>query len=171
MRSRKNSIIKVAKRLPPFVSKSSAEISQLISQIVQKRPKSELGEGKSEVLTSRDNVWTSSVQIEPNQWKKYKLSSLLRWGWVFLERTQILSGIQFTTHFIEFFVVETKQIVGSTVNVILTRQTCGLRSMKAAENKRRALGNCFFRVSTQEKSYFAIALRFFKRKSRSCAQT
>jgi len=30
---------------------------------------------------------------------------VLRWGWVFLERTQILSGIQFTTHFIDFFVV------------------------------------------------------------------
>jgi len=29
----------------------------------------------------------------------------LRWGWVFLERMQILSWIQFTTHFIEFFVV------------------------------------------------------------------
>jgi len=32
----------------------------------------------------------------------------LRWGWVFLERTRILSGIQFKTHFIEIFVVETK---------------------------------------------------------------
>jgi len=45
----------------------------------------------------------------------------LRWGWVFLERTRILSGIQFTIHFIEFFVVETKRFVGSFVNVILTR--------------------------------------------------
>ena len=36
--------------------------------------------------------------------------------WVFLERTRILSGIQFTTHVIEFFVVETKRFVGSTVN-------------------------------------------------------
>jgi len=34
--------------------------------------------------------------------------SILRWGWVFLERTRILSGIQFTTHVIESFVVETK---------------------------------------------------------------
>jgi len=49
----------------------------------------------------------------------------LRWGGVFLERTQILSGIQFTRHFIEFVVVETKQFVSSNVNVILTRQTCG----------------------------------------------
>jgi len=91
------------------------------------------------------------------------------------------------------------------------RQTCGQRSSKAAERKRRALGNYFFericymfliskcrgdwdlglcttsglafgepqrsgdfwdqRVSTQEKSDFAIALRFFKRKSESWAQT
>ena len=60
---------------------------------------------------------------------------------VFLERTRILSGIQFTMHFIEFFVVETKRFVGSFVNVILTRQTCGQRSSRAAESKRRALGN------------------------------
>ena len=45
--------------------------------------------------------------------------------------------------FIEFFVVETKRFVGSTVNVILTRQTCGQRSSKAAESKRQALGNYF----------------------------
>jgi len=65
------------------------------------------------------------------------------WGWVFLERTQILSRIQFTTHFIEFCVLETKRFVGSFVNVILTRQTCGQRPSKAAESKRRALGNDF----------------------------
>jgi len=46
----------------------------------------------------------------------------LRCGGVFLERTRILSGIQFIRHFIEFIVVETKKIVGSNVNVILTRQ-------------------------------------------------
>jgi len=40
---------------------------------------------------------------------------------------QIRSGIQFPTHFIEIFVVETKRFVGSFVNVILTRQTCGQR--------------------------------------------
>jgi len=69
---------------------------------------------------------------------------LLRWGWVFLERTRFLSGIKFTTHFIEIFVVETKRFVGSTVNVIWTRQTCGLqRSSRAAQSKRRALGNYF----------------------------
>ena len=32
-------------------------------------------------------------------------------GWAFLQRTRILSGIQFTTHFIEFFDVETKLFV------------------------------------------------------------
>jgi len=68
----------------------------------------------------------------------------LRWGWVFLDRTQILSGIQFTTHSIESFVVETQRFVSSSVNVILTRQTCGQRLSKAAESKRRALGNYFF---------------------------
>jgi len=36
------------------------------------------------------------------------VAKLLRWGWVFLERTQILSVIQFTTHCIDLFVVETK---------------------------------------------------------------
>ena len=67
----------------------------------------------------------------------------LRWGWVFLEQTRILSGIQFTTHFIEIFVVQTKQFVGSLLQVILTRQTGGQRSSKAAESKRRAIGNYF----------------------------
>ena len=66
----------------------------------------------------------------------------LRWGWVFLERTRILSGIQFTTHFIELFVAETKRFVGGTVDVILMHQTCGQRSSRAAEIKDRALGNC-----------------------------
>jgi len=67
----------------------------------------------------------------------------LRWGWVFFERTWILSGIQFTTHFNGFFVVETKRFVGSFVNVILTRQTCRERSSRAAESKRWALENYF----------------------------
>jgi len=42
------------------------------------------------------------------------------------------------------FCCGTKRFVCSTVNVILTRQTCGQRSSRAAESKRRALGNCFF---------------------------
>jgi len=76
-------------------------------------------------------------------WSQFDISAL-RWGWVFLERTRILSGIQFTTCFIEFFVVETKRFVGGTVHVTLMRQTCGLRSSRAAESKRRAIGNYFF---------------------------
>ena len=130
--------------LPPFVSRSSTHFGQLISQIVQKRPKSGLRAGYSEVLTGRHVVWTDSILIEPNQ---RKMMSLLRWVWVFFERTQILSGIRFTTHFIEIFVVETKRYVGSTVNMILTRQTCGQRSSKAAESKRRALGIYFSRAN------------------------
>ena len=71
-------------------------------------------------------------------------STLLRWDRVFLEQTRILSVIHFTIHFIEIFVVETKRFVGSSVNVILTRQTCGQCSSRAAESKRRALGNYFY---------------------------
>jgi len=37
-------------------------------------------------------------------------------------------GIQFARYFIKFIVVETKQFVGSNVNVILTWQTCSQRS-------------------------------------------
>jgi len=136
---------------------------------------------------------------------------ILRWGWVFLERTRILSGIQFTTYFIEIFVVETKRFVSSFVHVILTRQTCDKRSTRTAERKRRVIGNYFperiyyafliskcrgdqylglcttsvlafgepqrqgkirgkKRVLTWEKWDFAIALRFSKRKYRSCVQ-
>ena len=41
------------------------------------------------------------------------------------------------------FVVETKRFVSSFVNVILTRQTCGQRSNRAAESQRRALEMIF----------------------------
>ena len=37
--------------------------------------------------------------------------------------------------------METKRFVGNFVNVILTRQTCGQRSSRAVESKRRAIGN------------------------------
>jgi len=54
---------------------------------------------------------------------------ILKWGWIFLKRTPIPSGIQFTTHFIDLFVVKTNRFVGSSLNVILTRpaleQGCG----------------------------------------------
>ena len=65
--------------------------------------------------------------------------NVLRWVWVFFEQTGILSGIQFTRHIIEFVLVETKWFVGSNVNQILTRQTCGRRSSSAAGSKRRLL--------------------------------
>jgi len=81
------------------------------------------------------------VAVCCSDWAEWVYS--LRWGWVFLERTRILSGIQFTTHFIDVFVVETNRFVGSFVHVILTRQTCGQRSSRVAESKRRALGNYF----------------------------
>ena len=67
----------------------------------------------------------------------------LKWGWAFRERMWILSGIQFTRHFIDFIAVETRQSVGSNVHVILTRQTWGQRSSRVAGSKRRALKNCF----------------------------
>ena len=67
----------------------------------------------------------------------------LRWGWVSLERTRILNGIQFTTHFVEILLWKRKQFVGSFVHVILTRHTFGQRSSRAAESKRQALGNYF----------------------------
>ena len=46
-------------------------------------------------------------------------------------------------HFIKKKNVETKGFVGSFVHVILTQQTCSQRSSRAAESKRRALGNYF----------------------------
>jgi len=49
---------------------------------------------------------------------------------------------QFTTNFINFFVPDTKQFVGSTVNVILTWKTCDQRS-SSAESKHRAFEKCF----------------------------
>ena len=63
----------------------------------------------------------------------------LRQGWVFSKPTCVFSGIQFTTYFIEFVVMETKQIARSNSNVILRRQTCGQRSGMAAGGKRRAI--------------------------------
>jgi len=169
---------------------------------------------------SKKGLENRSSRFKPkNSWFFFSRGSgpPLRWGWVFPERTWILSGIQFTTHFIEIFVVETKRFVGSTVPVILTRQTCGQWLSKVAESKRRSLGNYFFEriycmflipkcrgywdqslfttsglafgepqrngkirfflcrntffFQKSEKSDFAIALRFSKRKSRSCVQT
>jgi len=63
---------------------------------------------------------------------KFGCRNYLRWGWVFLEQTRILSEMHCTRHFIELVVVETKQFVGSDVNAILTCQTCGQRLIRAA---------------------------------------
>ena len=68
-----------------------------------------------------------------------KVDHSVRWGWVFLKRTKVLSGIHFTRYFIEFFLVESKRFVVSNVNVILTRQVCGQRSSMSTRSKRRAL--------------------------------
>ena len=68
----------------------------------------------------------------------------LRWVWVFLERTRILSEIQFARYFIEFFVVETTRFVSSNVNMILTRHICGQRSSVSAGSKCRTLENYFY---------------------------
>jgi hypothetical protein len=62
---------------------------------------------------------------------------------VILERSRILSGIQFARHCIEFVFVEMNQSVGSNLNVILTLQTCGQRSSRVAGSKRRTLV-CYF---------------------------
>ena len=89
----------------------------------------------------RNNLEMLCPPIPPGYLSIQEGFTWLRWDWVFVERTQILSGIQFTTHFIESFNVQTKRFVGTSLNVILTRQTCGQRSGRAAESKRRALGN------------------------------
>ena len=94
-----------------------------------------------EHLLLYDTFVIGSLQVMPQS--DCLPAPALRWGWVFLERTRILSGIQFTTYFIESFVVETKRFVGSFVHVILMRQTCSQRSSRAAESKRRAIGNYF----------------------------
>ena len=57
----------------------------------------------------------------------------------YFKRTQILSGIQFTRHSIQFIVVETKQFVCSNVNVILMRP-----ALEHGFSKTRALGSYFY---------------------------
>jgi len=84
-------------------------------------------------------IWTGKLSQKSVPWCFY----VLRWGWEFLKRTRTNNEIQFTMHLIESVVVETKWFVSSSVNVILTRQTCGQRSSMSAESKRRALENYF----------------------------
>jgi len=51
---------------------------------------------------------------------------------------RILSGIQFTTHFIEIFDVETKRFVSSFVNVILMQKPQAAASARAGLQKANA---------------------------------
>jgi len=68
-------------------------------------------------------------------------SQFLLW-WVGISRTNVDSQWNpVYSAFHRIFVVETKRFVCIFVHVILARQTCGQRSSKAAESKRRALGN------------------------------
>jgi len=90
-------------------------------------------------LPPLNDLYHSCTSFEGASWR----GQPLRWDWVFLERTRILSGIQSATYFIEIFVVETKRFIGSFVNVILTRQTCGQRSSRACGSKRQTITNYF----------------------------
>jgi len=88
--------------------------------------------------------------------------------WVSTERTWILNGLLFTKHFIEFVFMETNQLVGSNPNVIYMRDTCGQRSSRAAESKRRALA---FHFSGRIRYIFLISeSRIFSDSSVTVAQ-
>jgi len=63
--------------------------------------------------------------------------------WVCSRRTCVVSGIQFTRHFIKFVVVETKEIISSNSNVILKQQKRGKRLGTAVASKRCALAIYF----------------------------
>jgi len=109
------------------------------------------------------NLVGEEDDIGSEHFKWHQASSFIyNRGWVFLERTQILSGIQLTRHSVEFVVVETKQFIVSNVNVILTRQTCGQRSSMLADSKRKAL-TCH--VSIQMYYMFLISGTKWKGKS------
>jgi len=71
-----------------------------------------------------------------------------RQGWVRFEPTRILSVIQFTKRFSEFFFVETHQFFGSNSKLILMWEACGQRSSMVVGSKRIALAYpCEFAVS------------------------
>jgi len=121
--------------------------------VLHENPRWARGSEKRCMLSSLLHCKSSSnVKVNPIiLWIGYNLfqrifpsnSRHLRWGWVFLEQMRILNGIKFTTHFKDFLVVETKRFVNSTISVILTCQTCGQRSSRAAQSKHRALGSYF----------------------------
>ena len=64
----------------------------------------------------------------------------IKLGLIFLKQTQIFSGIQFSTHFIEFFFVETIQSVGRNPNM---REACGQRSTMAEGSQSRPMAFYF----------------------------
>ena len=76
-----------------------------------------------------------------------KKNSAFKVGLGISQTNAILSGIQFTTHFVWIFVVETKRFVGSFVNVILTRQTCGQRSSRACGKQTLSARKFFSRAN------------------------
>jgi len=131
---------------------------------------------RASLLYEMSESFRSTLSVPKDFWNTSPPN--LRWGWVFLKRTQILSGIQFTTHVIEIFVVETKRFVSSTLNVILMRQTCCQRSSRAAESKRPAPENCFSEwicyifLMSKCRGYWDLGLCTFwvlARKKNSCA--
>jgi len=78
-------------------------------------------------------------------------------NWVVFKRTCEVSEIQFTKHFIEFVFVETNEVVRTSSNMMLARQTCGHCLRRAVGSKRRALAfyfsvriRCMFLISTCE---------------------
>jgi len=116
---------------------------------------------KSKQITHKIHPFIFTHQVSPNQCSPtrfqptnfhqpiftHQFLPVFRWGWVFFKQMRILSGIQFKTHFIECFVVETKRFFGSSVNVILTWRTCcqqvaGLRKANFCFSS-RALENDF----------------------------
>ena len=68
----------------------------------------------AQTLTTMELVPVPLVPTCDKKWVyKAVKNSAYEWGWVFRERTRILSGIQFTMHFIDFSVVEAKRFVGN----------------------------------------------------------
>jgi len=107
---------------------------------------------------SEERVWKSVLTFGTQDLVLMGSGPPLRQGWVWLKRTCIFSGIQFTKHFIESIFVETNKVVCSDSNLILTRQTCG-QSNRVAGSKRRALAFYFpMRV------WYVILILIFRRK-------
>ena len=95
----------------------------------------------------------------PNNWFVSTKTNSMKYviNWVVFKRTCEVSEIQFTKHFIEFVFVETNEVVRTSSNMMLTRQTCGHCLRRAVGSKRRALAfyfsvriRCMFLISTCE---------------------